>query len=71
MRLDYSINLNQLRTDPDMSMNSDMLLDMQSGLERDIGSELQQQGQPMQQPGIQPMIPVQPGQKSVVPGKGA
>lgn len=71
MRLDYSINLNQPQADPDISMNSDMLLDMQSGLERDIGSELQQQGQPMQQPVAQPMIPVQAGQKNVVPGKGA
>lgn len=70
MRLDYSINLNQPQTDPDIS-NSDMLLDMQSGLEKDIGNELQQQGQPMQQPVAQPMAPVQAGQKNVVPGKGA
>lgn len=71
MRLDYNINLNQPQSDPDISMNGDMLLDMQSGLEKDIGNELQQQGQQMQQPGVPIMAPVQPGQKNVVPGKGA
>lgn len=71
MRLDYSINLNQPQNDPDISMNGDMLLDMQAGLEKDIGNELQQQGQQMQQPGTPAIAPVQPGQKNVVPGKGA
>lgn len=69
MRLDYNINLNQPQNDPDISMNGDMLLDMQSGLEKDIGNELQQQGQQMQQPSVPIMTPVQPGQKNVVPGK--
>ena len=67
MRLDYSIDLNKPQNDPDISMNSDMLLDMQSGLENDIGSELQnQQAQPAQQP-IVPNQPVQPGQRNVMP----
>ena len=67
MRLDYNIDLNKPQNDPDISMNSDMLLDMQSGLENDIGTELQnQQAQPAQQP-IAPNQPVQPGQRNVMP----
>lgn len=69
MRLDYSIDLNKPQADPDMSMNGDMLLDMQSGLQNDIGSEMQQ-SQMQQQGQMQPisnMQPVQGGQRNVMP----
>lgn len=68
MRLDYSIDLNKPQADPDISMNGDMLLDMQSGLQNDIGSEMQQSQ--MQQGQMQPMSnmqPVQGGQRNVMP----
>lgn len=68
MRLDYSIDLNKPQADPDISMNGDMLLDMQSGLQNDIGGEMQQSQ--MQQGQMQPMSnmqPVQGGQRNVMP----
>lgn len=68
MRLDYNIDLNKPQNDPDISMNSDMLLDMQSGLENDIGGELQnQQARVQPQQPVVPNQPVQPGQRNVIP----
>lgn len=67
MRLDYSINLNQPQADPDIITNGDMLLDMQSGLENDIGNELQKAQQPQAQQPVSNMQPVIAGQRNVMP----
>lgn len=70
MLLNYNINLNKPQQDPDVTSNMDMMMDIQNGLQTDIGNALQAGQQPQPQQQIQPATqPVDNSQRGVMPPK--